>query len=113
VRGAGAAGGGRLGRFLEGGALRAVGKYSFAIYVFHPLIILTTVRLLAPSSALPPYLAKPALVAWVLAASFGAAWLSYHLYEKHFLRLKRFFEYREPAGPGVPVPSPCAAHPHA
>ena len=34
--------------------------------------------------------------------SLIAAWLSWHLYEKHFLKLKRFFEYRE-AGDAQPI----------
>jgi peptidoglycan/LPS O-acetylase OafA/YrhL len=27
----------------------------------------------------------------IIMLSFGAAWISYHLFEKHFLRLKRYF----------------------
>jgi peptidoglycan/LPS O-acetylase OafA/YrhL len=29
-----------------------------------------------------------------IAATFVAAWASYHLYEKHFLKMKRFFRTR-------------------
>ena len=62
-------------------------------------------QLLSSLSHAPTFIAKPVTVVWVLGASFVAAWLSYHLFEKHFLRLKRFFEYREPAHSATPVPS--------
>jgi hypothetical protein len=32
-----------------------------------------------------------------LATSFIVAWLSYHVYEKHFLRLKTHFKVNRPA----------------
>jgi peptidoglycan/LPS O-acetylase OafA/YrhL len=107
-----AAEGGPLRRFLEGGWLRAVGKYSYAIYVFHSLILLAGVRLLSSVVELPLFVAKPAAVLWVLAASLAAAWLSYHLFEKHFLRLKRFFEYHQPARAGAATPSQYVRYSH-
>ncbi len=97
--------GSHLRRFLEGNTLRAIGKYSYAMYVFHLLIQTATVQLLSPLMDLPAYIAKPLAVICVTAVSFAAAWLSYHLYEKHFLRLKRFFEYRAPAHLATPVSS--------
>jgi peptidoglycan/LPS O-acetylase OafA/YrhL len=77
---------------LRSAPLRALGKYSYAIYVLH--------------KPLHDFVGKPALarlgldaarstivgsvyIAVGLAASFGAAYTSYHLYEKHLLRLKR------------------------
>jgi peptidoglycan/LPS O-acetylase OafA/YrhL len=86
----------RLRRLLENSGLRAIGKYSYAIYVFHALILVATVRSFAPLAKNPAFVAKPVTVIWVLAMSFALAWLSYHLYEKHFLRLKRYFEYEKP-----------------
>ncbi len=82
-------------RFLEGHTLRAIGKYSYAMYVFHVLIQAATVQLLSPLEELPAYIAKPLAVVWVTAVSFAAAWLSYHLYEKRFLQMKRYFEYHQ------------------
>ena len=92
-----AAEGSRLGGLLKINALRTIGKYSYAIYVFHPLILDATVRFIPALSRAGAVIAKPVTLTLVLAASFVASWLSYHLYEKHFLRLKRFFEYRAPA----------------
>jgi peptidoglycan/LPS O-acetylase OafA/YrhL len=97
--------GSRLRRVLESPGLRAIGKYSYAIYVFHSLILLATVRLLSPLVYVPAFIAKPVVVFWALSASFAAAWLSYHLYEKHFLRLKRFFECRQSEYTDTPVHS--------
>ena len=79
---------------LRASPLRALGKYSYAMYVLH--------------KPLHDFLGKPALarlgldasrstlvasvyVAVGLGASFAAAFASYHLYEKHFLRLKTRF----------------------
>jgi peptidoglycan/LPS O-acetylase OafA/YrhL len=77
--------------------LRWLGKYSYAIYVLHPLFIFTPIV----SHGWPPRLAFiPQVVASLL-----AAWLSWHLYEKHFLKLKRFFVAR----PRTPTPIIAAA----
>jgi peptidoglycan/LPS O-acetylase OafA/YrhL len=92
---------GRVRGLLESPGMLAIGKYSYAIYVFHNLILLWTVRLLSPLSHAPAYVAKPLGAICVLAASFAAAWLSYHLYEKHFLRFKRCFEYSEGVRPAA------------
>jgi peptidoglycan/LPS O-acetylase OafA/YrhL len=92
----------RLRRVLENSGLRAIGKYSYAMYVFHSLILAATVSWFWPVSRLPTFLAKLLVATWVVGAGLACAWLSYHLYEKHFLRLKQYFEYREPAR-GAPV----------
>jgi peptidoglycan/LPS O-acetylase OafA/YrhL len=84
----------RLRRVLEHPSLTAIGKYSYAIYVFHSLILLYTYRLMAGRLAhyVPLTPAKLIIAIWLLGVSFVAAWLSYHCFEIHFLRLKRFFE---------------------
>jgi peptidoglycan/LPS O-acetylase OafA/YrhL len=84
----------RLRRVLEHPSLTAIGKYSYAIYVFHSLILVYVYRLIAGRLApyVPLSLSKLIIAACVMGISFVAAWLSYHYFEIHFLRLKRFFE---------------------
>jgi peptidoglycan/LPS O-acetylase OafA/YrhL len=72
-------------------ALRSVGKFSYAMYVFHiPLSILVGAPLLPAlkrlGSGYPVWYAI-----WIAACSYLAAMASYHLLEKHFLRAKRYF----------------------
>jgi peptidoglycan/LPS O-acetylase OafA/YrhL len=90
--------------------LRSIGKYSYGMYVFHLLIRYLGVQFLWPVRLAPSFVSKPLGVVWLTAASFVVAWMSYHLYEKHFLGLKRFFAYRAPITTtegcaGVPVTS--------
>jgi peptidoglycan/LPS O-acetylase OafA/YrhL len=86
--------------------LRSLGKYSYGIYVLHIFVshaVSTLTDHLMGASLriwLTPHLhSRPLAVlvefcfnaAWV----FLAAFVSYHLYEVHFLRLKRYFGYRK------------------
>ena len=83
-------------RPLKWRALRLFGRYSYALYLFHFPI----------SAAIRDYVLKPARMPLVLGSSLpslglfylvsggvclAAAMLSWHLYEKRFLSLKRFF----------------------
>ena len=85
--------------------LRSLGKYSYGIYVLHifvaHLVATLTFRLLGTSLRilLTPYLHSRPLAVLLefcvnVAAVYLVAYLSYHLYEVHFLRLKRYFGYR-------------------
>jgi peptidoglycan/LPS O-acetylase OafA/YrhL len=78
-------------RVLSGGPIRSVGRYSYAMYVLHQPIALAADRpLLAwlePTGSLRPIL----FAAIIVAASYGAAYISYHVLEKHALALKRWF----------------------
>ena len=76
--------------------LRFFGKYSYGLYVLHMTFLPLLTRLLRPflfhqSGSKAVAVAGTAVL--VVAISSGAAWLSFHLYEKRFLRLKRYFEY--------------------
>lgn len=72
--------------------LRSIGKYSYGMYVFHMLIIVGAgTAILGWLKPLAPifYPVAYALIIGVL--SYVTAFISYHCYEKHFLKLKRRF----------------------
>jgi peptidoglycan/LPS O-acetylase OafA/YrhL len=76
------------------------GRYSYGIYVFHhPLLFFKTgvVPLaLIPSVFGSQLLRQFAFLVIATAVSVAIAYLSWHLYEKRFLKLKVFFPYRSP-----------------
>jgi peptidoglycan/LPS O-acetylase OafA/YrhL len=85
-----------LDQFFSAGFLRWCGKYSYAMYVFHPIIYLQATAFLranlSPASTRTNlYLVCefPILIGVVLFVS----WASWRLFEKHFLKLKKFFKY--------------------
>jgi peptidoglycan/LPS O-acetylase OafA/YrhL len=77
--------------FLALAPLRSLGKYSYAMYIFHNLIhkLLGEPWLVATFGKEPalPVIFGYALV--LLGVSYLLAYLSWHALEKHFLRLKR------------------------
>lgn len=90
----------RTEHFFQSRLLRFFGKYSYGIYVFHYSIagfamgpIRQLVNQHLQSKALGVLIG--AIVVAIL--SILAALLSYHLYEKQFLHLKKFFSYSSPS----------------
>ncbi|MDF2696000.1 MAG: hypothetical protein K0S65_4383 [Labilithrix sp.] len=87
--------------------LRAVGRYSYAMYVFHtPLHVLVGLPLVTRLTGGHAELGIGASLGYVVLASattFAAAWLSYHLLEKHFLALKRRFQPSSPTANQIPL----------
>jgi peptidoglycan/LPS O-acetylase OafA/YrhL len=72
-----------------------LGKYSYGIYVLHRLLVFP-LRRVVPIDTLASVLGSPLLAmiffqAVAIAVSFCAAVASWHLYEAHFLRLKKHF----------------------
>jgi peptidoglycan/LPS O-acetylase OafA/YrhL len=99
-----------LQRFFSNPMLRTFGKISYAMYLFNqPVKVVLREYVLDPNKAFALVGSRiPAqLLFFVLGtvATFGVAWLSWHLFEKHFLKLKDWFpmESPEPAN-GTPQP---------
>lgn len=78
-------------------ALRTVGKYSYAIYIFHQAIIIGLCTKNLPSLLIArlhsKLFADIAFSTLACALSFAAALASWWLIEKRFLALKRVFQY--------------------
>lgn len=94
------------GRFFRASPLRWLGKYSYGIYVFHGLFsalvlpwVLTHTR---GAGAFRQSLAYELVTATL---ALTAAWWSWHLYERHWLQLKRFFT----SSPSRHSPAPSSA----
>jgi len=92
-----------LGRAFQNGALRFLGKYSYGLYVYHAILLwyFTETQVEARFDALlgNHALAMVAVAMTGTAISVAVAVASYHLFEKHLLSLKRFFETEVTAGP--------------
>jgi peptidoglycan/LPS O-acetylase OafA/YrhL len=77
------------------GWMRTTGKYSYAMYLFHPLLIASPINDLVYGRLMPDGIASAAgVVVWILfglVETFLAAWVSWHCWEKYFLSLKRYF----------------------
>lgn len=81
-------------RLLDHQALRFFGRYSYGLYVYHytlAMLVMIPLRhwMHAHVHSRPLGVVVPAAI--TLALTVILAMLSYHLYEKHFLRLKPSF----------------------
>jgi peptidoglycan/LPS O-acetylase OafA/YrhL len=99
------AAGSPLRRFFANRVLVTLGKYSYALYVFHqPILVL--MRDHGISIAIVPEVAGSSIPGLMLFSTLAfavimlCAVLSWHLIETPFLRLKRHFASRQPAPPG-------------
>jgi peptidoglycan/LPS O-acetylase OafA/YrhL len=88
----------RFASSLRSGVLRFFGRYSYAMYIVHTAV-LAALNHYRPYGDLSRFgaAALPLQVAWLLSyvgLSTLIAFTSWHLVEKHFLRLKKYFPYR-------------------
>lgn len=80
-------------QLMESGWLRALGKYSYGMYVIQlPLLTLMPMRKLSGILPTNPLSASIAYVIGMFAMIVLIAMLSFHFYESHFLRLKKRYE---------------------
>ncbi|WP_158786907.1 acyltransferase [Granulicella sp. L46] len=81
---------------FQRGWLRFLGKYSYGLYVLH-VLVLSALAIPLRMALLEATHNKAVAVVGAGLACFGisivAAYASYHLYEKHFLKLKHHFDY--------------------
>jgi peptidoglycan/LPS O-acetylase OafA/YrhL len=100
-----------LRRLLELRVLRTIGKYSYGMYVFQVVAgLLERMGLWVapfPDSAVRVNDFLNACVQCVII--FAVAFVSWHLYEKHFLKLKRYFQYRHRDDADVAAPKTALA----
>jgi peptidoglycan/LPS O-acetylase OafA/YrhL len=91
--------------FSNNSVLQFFGKYSFGWYVFQGALVLPLAVLFTPSKLAgwigSPVLARLIFILWGGSISLGMAIVSWHLFEKHFLRLKDLF-----ASKPKPAPTP-------
>ncbi|MBL0927132.1 MAG: acyltransferase [Phycisphaerales bacterium] len=95
-----------IARLFDTWFLKMLGKYSYALYLFHmPLRAAIRDVAFGPAAAAGarlPFVKFPRVLgselpaqmvfyALASAAAIVLAWLSWHLFEKHFLKLKRYF----------------------
>ena len=85
-----------LNRCLSAASLRAVGRISYGLYVFHPAVISFVIKARVANMPLQFLLA--------LGLTFAVSWMSWTFYEKRFLSLKSRFtpgKVADPVGPGA------------
>jgi peptidoglycan/LPS O-acetylase OafA/YrhL len=93
-------------RVLASRPLRALGRYSYGLYVFHHLMVFVIADHLqivqrTPRLAGSQLLGQMLFLVVATAASVAVALLSWHCWEEPFLRLKRRFPSPSVAAPGT------------
>jgi peptidoglycan/LPS O-acetylase OafA/YrhL len=105
-------------RIVANPVLSSLGKYSYGIYVTHMFFAPAYTKLFgwntligltgSYNAAIVIHIVLATACSWAIAAG------SYHMVEKHFLKLKAFFDYRRATAPeAVPAPEPIATRPVA
>jgi peptidoglycan/LPS O-acetylase OafA/YrhL len=83
---------------LRFGPLRSIGKYSYAMYIFHVPVVALLRRIFHLTRIHNPVVLGALLVVEMMAAvavSYAGGLISWRIFENPFLKLKSRFEYRE------------------
>ncbi len=83
-----------VGKFFNAGWLRNFGKYSYAIYIFHPFCIKAFSNIIGGLQSVKSFLFAQFLMVVAIFFIYGLAWCSWHFYERYFLDLKKYFAYK-------------------
>jgi peptidoglycan/LPS O-acetylase OafA/YrhL len=83
----------RISQLFSSPVLRWFGKYSYALYILHLPIAILLFRSDISWLTSQAKLAQLELFSIYFGCSILSAFLSWHLYEKHFLKFKRYFPY--------------------
>jgi len=88
--------------------LISLGRYSYALYLVHWPVATILAQHFHAADTVPTFFGSslPASVSFALTAgaiSFALAWASYHVWEKHFLKLKAHFPYDQTAPAEAPL----------
>ena len=87
---------------LEKPLLDFLGKISFGMYVYHPLIIVLVAIAFRPQlSLLSEWIQYSVIYLVIPSLTIFTAWLSYNFYEKRFLKMKTQFSTIQSAGSKV------------
>jgi peptidoglycan/LPS O-acetylase OafA/YrhL len=91
---------GPLAVLLNNRFLRFSGRYSYGLYLFHGMLR-SAMDAFTPSAGLVRWTGSDVagnvlFVALLIASSYALALLSWHVWEKHWLKLKKHFEYDRP-----------------
>ncbi len=89
-------------RIFSVGMLTTLGRYSYALYLIHWPVATLLAQHVQVAEWVPTVFGSSLLEVAAFsftagAISLGLAWASYHLWEKHFLKLKAFFPYARSA----------------
>lgn len=101
---------GRAARALAIRPLRWFGRYSYGLYVWHPIVgmlLFHSQMAILPEAPSAPRMLGAIAIAFAL--DLAVAWLSFHLWEQRFLALKRFFPADRAAKARPLVVAPIAA----
>ncbi len=103
-------------RILNNALLRSLGKYSYAMYLFHlPVQLYVSyhwwTREPILNGQVSPIVGQLITHLQLFVVTYLLAMASWWLFESHVLKLKRFFEYRKDAQSGSPAVSPAIVSP--
>lgn len=86
----------RLSRFFRSGAMTRLGRYSYGLYVYHHFLsyyLIEEGTEFVVADIVGSHTVAVMLQAGLgIAASYMVAWLSFEFFERHFLKMKRFWQ---------------------